>query len=484
MKKLILFIIILLVNDSFSLAQNNRICKNDITRLTPYEATYNNGIVLNRPNEKLKGFWLENWTDTLQSIKWSIFVEKSSQYRIEGIIGIENIQEDESIELVLINNHTNSQCIISSDGWHRAVFNETIYLPKGNTELILKIKGKGTSPNFNAKFYALELAIPEVYQAKQQKALAMKADVEWMNEITYGFFFHWNSKSMPKSGEPLSYEDAVNRFDTDKFAKLVDDCGGKLVFFTTSWAGYYFPAPLKNIDAILPNRTTKRDLIADLACSLKKYNIRLIIYYHMGHGDKEWWDLQDFSKDNSKTLFANIEKIIGEISDRYKNQIAGIWMDDGRIYYHNQASFEKINQAAKRGNKNMAVSFNSWILPKVTDFQDFYAGELGISLYAAGVNNPYLPIGGSGYFINGPQKGLKATYNGTFEPGEWTHIYKDKPIDEPMYSLQEMKKIIKESRLRKNLPMINLRIYQDGSISPQTYNIMTQLKEYCKQNNL
>lgn len=484
MKKSILLIIVCFLTYSyaFSYSSNSRIKQDDINVLTPYEAVYDHELVLFRPDDPLKGYWLENWTDTTQTIKWKVLVDKAADYRIEGLISVENLMEDENIELILSNDNAKSECSISTSGWNREVFNQTLYFPKGYSNLVLKIKNRGTRPDFNVKLYALELSIPRVYRLKQQKAYVMKADIQWMNDITYGFFFHWNSKSMPKSGDSLPYEEAVNKFDTDQFAKMVDDCGGKLVFFTTSWAGYYFPAPLKTIDAILPGRTTKRDLIADLSKSLKKYGIKLILYYHMGHGDKEWWKLQQFSQMDSKIFSQNLVKIIGEIGDRYKNQIAGIWMDDGKVYHHNNISFEKISQAAKRSNKNMAISFNSWILPKVTDFQDFYAGELGISLNAAGVNNPYLPIKGNGYFVGGPQKGLKATYTGTFESGEWTHIYKDKPIDDPMYSLEDMKTIIMESRLRKNLLMINLRIYQDGSISPKTYQIMTQLKAYCKQN--
>lgn len=114
----------------------------------------------------------------------------------------------------------------------------------------------------------------------------------------------------------------------------------------------------------------------------------------------------------------------------------------------------------------------------MTDFQDYYAGEIGLSVESAGLNNPFLPVGGNGYFVDGPQKGLKATYSGTFEPGDWTHIYKDSIIGDPMYSLEQLKDILDESQKRRNLLMINVRIYQDGRISLKTYNLLKQLKAY------
>ena len=46
--------------------------------------------------------------------------------------------------------------------------------------------------------------------------------------------------------------------------------------------------------------------------------------------------------------FTNVEKIVGEISQRYGNRLAGLWMDDGIGYYPNGASFEKIAKAAKK----------------------------------------------------------------------------------------------------------------------------------------
>lgn len=100
---------------------------------------------------------------------------------------------------------------------------------------------------------------------------------------------------------------------------------------------------------------------------------------------------------------------------------------------------------------------------------------------SGGKNNPYLPVNGDGYFKGGPQDKLKATYSGTFEPGDWTHLYKDSVIGAPMYTLDQLQDIIDESRNRKNLLMINVRIYQNGTISPQSYDLLRQLKGYCEQ---
>ena len=481
MRRLLYTLFIMLLLSRFSVMSSSPsipVIGNDIVRLTPYMATYDEKVRLFYPDEPYKGFWLENLKEEDQFIEWKLNIKDKSEYRVEALICVEGLTDEAEAVLELSGNGNATECHVKSSGWQRVVFDKNILLDKGNSDVILKVKKKVNSPSFDVKLFSLEISTPKTYDLQLKKAKEMKADVNWMNEIPYGFFIHWNSKSMPEKGDQLKYADAVNQFDTDQFAKMVHDCGGKLVFFTTTWAEYYFPAPIHAIDSILPGRTTKRDLIADLSTSLSKYGIRLILYYHVGHGDKEWWKLQHFSRQDAQLLFQNVETIIRDISTRYKDKIAGLWLDDGIGYYPNGASFERINAAAKSGNKNMAVCFNPWILPRLTDFQDYYAGEIGLSVESAGLNNPFLPVGGNGYFVDGPQKGLKATYSGTFEPGDWTHIYKDSIIGDPMYSLEQLKDILDESQKRRNLLMINVRIYQDGRISPKTYNLLKQLKAY------
>lgn len=451
-----------------------RLDVSSINRLTPLRATLNNGIKQFMPEEPYKTFWAENWTSPEQSLFWKVNTGNES-YKAAVLVSANNLLEGEVVELVLSTGTDSSVCKIASGGWQRCWFDSPLSFEKGTSSLSLRINKPGKQADFNLYLYSLEIVTPDACEQLEAEARALRSDASWMADLPYGFFFHWNSKSMPQKGEPLSYEEAVNQFDVDRFAETVYDCGGRLVFFTTSWAEYYFPAPIQTIDSILPGRTTRRDLVADLSEALGEKGIRLILYYHVGHGDPEWWAKQSYSRQNADTLFTNVEKIVGEISRRYGKRLAGLWMDDGIGYYPNGASFDKIAKAAKRGNKDLVICFNPWILPKLTEFQDYYAGELGINLESAGVDNPYLPVDGNGLFRGGPQDGLQATYSGTLEPGDWTHTYKDSIIGDPVLSLDELTDIVRESNKRKNLPMINVRIYQDGTISPKSYALLKEL---------
>jgi len=442
----------------------------NITRLIPQKGQLNDGINMFMKDEPFKSFWAENWQTTSQSIQWNTLSE-NGEYRVEALINLKK-PENKNVILQLSDGKQTIECPLNTSGWQRCTFPGSIKLKQGEHTLTLRMTQEEDS---EIQFYSLEVVKPDIYAQIQKDVSEWKADTRWMADINYGFFFHWNSKSMPRKGEQKKYAEAVDAFDTDAFARMVNQCGAKLIFFTTSWAEYYFPGPLQSIDALLPGRTTSRDLVSDLSDSLNKYGIKLILYYHIGHGDKEWWDKQDFSRDNSEKLFANLESVIGEIGERYGNKIAGLWMDDGMGYYPNGAPFDRITKAAKKRNKNFVICYNPWIFPKFTDYQDYYAGEVGLSTESAGKDNPYLPVGGNGIFIDGPQKGLQATYTGLLEPGEWTHIYKDTDIEDPLFTAEELTQIIRESNKRKNLPMINVRVYQDGTISPQAYALLEKV---------
>ena len=131
----------------------------------------------------------------------------------------------------------------------------------------------------------------------------------------------------------------------------------------------------------------------------------------------------------------------------------------------------------KQHDKQLVVGYNSWIYPRFTDFQDFYGGEQGITLEAAGINNKHLPVGGSGYFVSGPQQGLKATFCGLLEPGDWTHTELNEAIPPPLLKPDALTSIIQEAMRRKNTAIMNVQVYQDGSISPETFALLKQLNK-------
>merc|ERR1712096_125156 len=133
----------------------------------------------------------------------------------------------------------------------------------------------------------------------EKQAVEMRSDTSWMRESKYGLQFHWTSESQPRYGKQKVYADAVRDFDVQSFAQMVNQTGAGYIILTTSHAEHYFPAPIKSIDAIMPGRTSDRDLVQDLIGALEACGIRLMLYYHVGHDHwvepDGWWTRTGFA---------------------------------------------------------------------------------------------------------------------------------------------------------------------------------------------
>jgi alpha-L-fucosidase len=288
-----------------------------------------------------------------------------------------------------------------------------------------------------------------------------------MISAKYGLMFHWTSQSMPREGPPLSYCDAVRNFDVDQFAKMVSETGAGFVVFTTSHAGFYFPGPNPVIDSILPGRTCPRDLIGDMADALDHYHIQLELYFHPGHDDSPWWQRTHFDDEDKSAYFQQWRAIISSIGNRYGKKLAGWWFDDAAFtYYPFNPDWEQMSAAARAGNPDRVVAYNSWILPRLNDFYDVYTGENG-SWDTKFEDLTFLPVGGTGRYSGGPQAGLQAEIT-VIVNDSWGHFKRDQPISSPRLSEDEFVSKLKDAISRKAVPLLDVEVYQDGTISPQT----------------
>lgn len=429
--------------------------------------------------EPFKAFWVENWGDSKQTFTWNLSNAKEGIYKVNLLYkAAKGISGDAKVTLELTaNGEKTIQNMPLYAYWERRQFDQTVKLAKGNNTLTLRL---ASDAGIQLQLYSVELIRPQVEKQILARAAKLHSRPQWVKDAKYGFFFHWNSKSQPQKGEAKTYNDAVTDFDVAAFAKTVADCGADFIIFTTSWAGHYFPAPLQSIDKILPGRTTQRDLVSDLSTELSKYGIKLMLYYHVANGDKEWWEKQNFNSPEVGNLYKNVQSIFEEIGTRYKDKVAGLFIDDGIGHYPHNAPFEAITNAAKKGNKDLIVAYNPWILPKLTVAQDYYAGEFGINMETAKAND--WDIDDEGYFTSGPQTGLKATFCGLLEPGDWTHTGKDTDIPPPYFTSEKLIEIIQTAIARKNTPVINVSVYQDGRIGEKSFNLLKKLN-YAVHNN-
>lgn len=438
--------------------------------LGDYKSDFNNSF-MNHMN-----LWMTAKKPGLVSIDWSIIAPASGVYEVQAIasgkgsriaLTCNGEKQGEIAELTATKDF----------GWARVDLG-TIRLNKGKNVLRMNAEAKK-----GFKFDTLELVEPKVKAQLDKEALAMRKKPEWFRKSGYGLMFQWTNRATPPKGPVKeSWEEKVRDFDLDGFIKTVEDSGAKYVLWSVTWGNQYTSAPLKSLDEIIKGRTTKRDLLGEMADALHKRNIKLIFYYHYGYDcnhsiDADWMDASGGYKADKTEFYNNWMAIVSEMGERYGDKLHGWWFDGGQRYYNCHfdntpgdqgmisAPFKELTLASRKGNSERIVAYNSWIKPKVTEFQDFYGGE-GAHV-ATGLDN--------GTFPSGEQEGLLAHGCFIFEK-KWGHIEENTPIQKPKYPLKKMVKLVNKAIKEQSPLSINLEMYEDGSVSPASVALLKELK--------
>ena len=443
------------------------IVPDDLNALTSADAKIQGGIKF-APMGPGKITWFSNWSGPEDAVSWILAVPETDQYELRTIA--RGADAGSTVEVEIAGKKFAAQC---GKGYARQVLGNAT-LPKG--ELTVTVRS-GAGPPMRSLF-AVELVRPSVRDDLAQRGEKTRAPTDWLANDKYGLMVHWTSQTKPRSGPAKKYQDAVRDFDVERFAQMVEDAGAKHVIFTTSHGGFYFPGPNRTIDSILPGRTCERDLVADLIKALNARGINLMLYYHPGHDDVPWWTRTHFDE-NKPEFFKQWIAIIQEIGERYGKGLAGFFFDDASFtYYPFNPPWEEMSRAAKAGNPDRIVMYNTWVLPKANDFYEVFAGE---SLFAPDAleGDGYLPAGGTGKFVGGPQTGLQAHLN-MFLEDDWGHFKLDTPIGPPRISTEKLISGVQEAIRRKNALSLDVEIYQDGTISPQTLEMLKALKKVVR----
>ena len=410
-------------------------------------------------------FHVSHWTLPGDSFTWKLNAANAGEYSVVALVR----GSGAIVQLASDRARTPPAAPVHS-GWDRVELG-ALKLAQGVQSLTLS----STQPGSGLELYSLELATPKLTSRLAKQARAARSDTSWMRKAKYGLQFHWTSQSQPRSGPRKPYAEASRDFPARAFAEAVHESGAGYVILTTSHAEYFFPAPIAAIDAIMPGRTARRDLIRDLIEELGRFGIRLMLYYHAGHDHwrepNGWWVRCGHDARNPEKFLANWCSIIGEVGHRYGSGLAGWFFDDSRVYYPLNPEFRRLAIAAKAGNPSRVICYNPWIWPRCTDFQDYFCGE-GYGFLKVRDN---LPADGSGIFSNGPQRGLQAHTNFILE-SDWCHSKPETAIPLPTIPKEAFISDVSSAIARGIVPSINLEIYQDGGVGPASIEYLAALK--------
>lgn len=410
--------------------------------------------------------WIQGWKATGDSITWKTAVERAGDYKIAAIL--ESSGEGCSVRVTIDGHAMSAGC--ADAGWNRVTAG-VMHLPAGGHTIV--VTSDGAKPP--AKFFSLEFVRPAVEARLATVAQKQRPSTQWMIDAGYGVMFHWTSQSMPRMGPAKSYCDAVRDFDARRFADMVSAMGAGFVIFTTSHAGFYFPGPNPVIDSVLPGRTCPRDLVGDLADALGQHHIRLELYLNPGHDDTPWWQRTHFDEPDKSAYFRLWRQMVAQIGRQYGTRLAGFWFDDAAFtYYPFNPSWQELAAAARTGNPDRLLTFNSWILPKLSDFYDVYGGE-NAWWEPQYEDHQYLPPGGKGRYTGGPQQGLQAEILAIVND-DWGHFKQNQPIGPPKMSADAFVSKMKDAMSSGEVPVLDVEIYQDGTISPETLRLFQAIR--------
>ncbi len=408
--------------------------------------------------------WVDSWTGNTDAVKWRIEAPGNGQYEVAITYACPSLAVGSEIE-IKVGQSTLKHQLRYTSGWagdgmnfSRQKVQGFLQFSKGENTIIVRMPNKkGKTDGSYMKLYSLELISPsgEKTQADaKRRAVLKRASISWFATAKYGLMVHWMPGIMPRHGSAQPFCDAVRNFNVDVFADIVKQTGASYLIFTSVHGIQWFPGPSAVHDRVLPGRTCDRDLIADLGDAMEKRGIKLILYYHHGVGDYDWSKASGFFKKDKSQFFQNEYDILAQVGKRYGRKIAGWWFDDR---YPDQP-FEKLYEATKIGNPDRIVAWNSWIMPKSTEFQEYYSGEAGHS-----VTVPEAKYFGEG----GPAEGLQPHFL-IVADDPWAHTALDSDIVSPLYKDDELIRYVKAVNALGGPVTINIGVYQDGTASPAT----------------
>jgi hypothetical protein len=300
-------------------------------------------------------------------------------------------------------------------------------------------------------------------EADRQEAWRARASTEWLNKAGYGLMFHWTSQSIGRDGTNKPFDQAVADFPLDRFVEMVESTGAGYVLFTVGHAQPYCPAPLSSWEKYFPGKTTKRDLIAEMAQALNAKGIKLMCYFpaHV---------IGKYPRASSQEFTRMTTDILTEFGERYGDKVAGYWFDGFYQCFEKYPdfSFRDFHKVCKAGNPNRIIAVNSWIYPSVTEWQDYWAGETSSPVEP--------PVNGTN--ARGPGQGLRYQSLIIMEP-YWVQQKVDMPA--PRFDAQTLGDYVSQCMKNGGAVTINLGIYQDGSVDPRAVDVLKEVRERIRK---
>jgi len=337
-------------------------------------------------------------------------------------------------------------------------------------------------PKRSLHVLSAELVRPGVFEGMKSRATELRTNTEWLVKGKYGLFISWVPEGYRLYGTEQTYkhyQTAVDQFDVEAFAAMVEQSGASWITFITTHGKYYYPGPLKAMDRVISGRTCKRDLVGELADALGRRNVRLMLYFHPGPSaseDNEWATAAGISPVDDQRYNQIMIDIFEEIGQRYGPRLSGWYVDGAYGYYVRNTSFERLTRTLKAGNSQRSIGYFGWIFPKWSPFGGDFTAYV---TYPFGPLPPPMPR--EWFAEGGPYEGLQAYFDITME-GVWSP---SQPLNgkwpAPMYPPDELVQYFQRLADSECPVSINLVTSEDVTrqqpfVNPDSLEVMRRIR--------
>lgn len=309
-----------------------------------------------------------------------------------------------------------------------------------------------------------------------------RANTDWFAACHFGISTHWTAQSQPVGEDDwLPFEEAVNHFDVQRYVSQIATTGAQYIIFTSCHALQMLGAPCAAIDRVAPGRTTKRDLIGDLADACHARGLHFILYYNhsCNTGDDPAWEhAVGYHAADKSELVRNLKAIVKELGERYGSRIDAWYFDscgslDPRGVYDQvstdlqgfQFPWEDFVAAAKAGYAERLVTLSEGMLTHFifSSHQDYECGEA----------NDLVAVPSSRFTVDRLQGHRWVCIDNT----EWVHNRVMTPLAKPRYRRDLVVDYVR-SCMKSNVPVtFNVDIDRTSTLSQESVALLREVSQ-------
>jgi len=155
---------------------------------------------------------------------WHLQVPKAGEYEVKicyaSAVDTVHLSLGTGVRVNAVLPSTSGVFLDDTLNFNRTIIANQIRLPGGEVSLELQVQTDNLDERFRVRSIELTPVDAVPASARESKtAHDSRALTDWMVKAGYGVMFHWTSRSAPKKGPILPYQEAVERFDVQRFAK-------------------------------------------------------------------------------------------------------------------------------------------------------------------------------------------------------------------------------------------------------------------------